>query len=48
MGFKCVYGGQEAIDTFIADFTKTCCTTRFRFVFMDINMPVVDGYEATR
>ena len=36
-------GGQQAIDLFAADRAKSCCDSYFRLVFMDVNMPDVDG-----
>ena len=41
-------GGQLGIDKFRADRAKTCCQVFFKLVFMDVNMPEVDGLEATR
>ena len=41
--FKFVVNGQEAVDT-ILDATEN----EFDFIFMDINMPVLDGIEATK
>ena len=36
--------GQEAIDLFIEDRKKTCCNVKFQVVFMDLNMPIMDGF----
>ena len=41
-------GGQEAIDKFKADRAKSCCSNYIKLIFMDKNMPGVDGLEATR
>ena len=40
--FECAENGQEAIDKFAAD------PDRYDLIFMDIHMPDVDGYQATR
>ena len=40
--FDCAENGQEAIDKFKAE------PDRYDIIFMDIHMPGVDGYEATR
>ena len=36
-------GGQESIDKFNADRSKSCCDVRFKLVFMDVSMPDIDG-----
>ena len=36
-------GGQEAIDKVKSDQSKSCCSNHFKLVFMDVNMPGVDG-----
>ena len=41
-------GGQMAIDKFKADRAKTCCATYISLIFMDVNMPEVDGLQATQ
>ena len=41
-------GGQDAIDKFKADHGKSCCTDYIKLVFMDVNMPEVDGRQATQ
>ena len=39
--------GQEAVEMFKMNSLKTCCDVRYKIVFMDINMPIMDGYQAT-
>jgi two-component system sensor histidine kinase/response regulator len=39
--------GQEAVEMFKKNHMKTCCDVRYKIVFMDINMPIMDGYQAT-
>lgn len=41
-------GGKEAIDQFIANRKKQCCKVKFQLVLMDLNMPEVDGFMATK
>ena len=41
------FGGQEAIDKFIENRQKTCCDRRYQIILMDLNMPIVDGFQAT-
>ena len=38
-------GGQEAIDKFKANMSSS---ERYKLVFMDVNMPGVDGLQATK
>ena len=39
--------GEEAVRKVKLNILKDCCDERYRLVFMDINMPVLDGYGAT-
>jgi CheY-like chemotaxis protein len=39
--------GKEAVELFEANLMKTCCQKYFKLVLMDLNMPIMDGYEAT-
>lgn len=39
--------GEEAIDKIMKKNISRCCTS-YKIVFMDLNMPVMSGIEATR
>lgn len=39
--------GKIGADMYKANAEKTCCTNYYKLIFMDINMPVMDGYQST-
>ena len=41
-------GGKQAIDQYIANRQKKCCKVKFQLILMDLNMPEVDGFMATK
>ena len=40
--------GKLGYEAYERNLRKTCCEKYFKLVFMDINMPVMDGYESAR
>jgi CheY-like chemotaxis protein len=39
--------GREALEKINRNTIKTCCTTQYKLIFMDVMMPVMDGIEAS-
>lgn len=39
--------GEEAIQMYIDNLQRECCNVYYRVVFMDIQMPVLDGHKAS-
>ena len=40
--------GLEAVKLYKQDLNKTCCNTKINLVMMDLNMPLMNGFEAAK
>lgn len=49
-GPKCdeATNGREAVEMHLKSLTKTCCDVRYKCIFTDIQMPVMDGFEEAK
>jgi CheY-like chemotaxis protein len=43
-----VENGKLEVESFKFNMEKVCCNVRYRLVLTDLNMPVMDGFEAAR
>ena len=39
--------GKEGTEMYEKNAKKTCCQTYYKLIFMDIHMPVMDGFVST-
>ena len=39
--------GQYMLEMYLANMTKKCCNVRYRIILTDVNMPRMDGIEAS-
>lgn len=49
-GLKCdtVENGFDELKAVIANSEKTCCDVRYRLILTDLNMPIMDGFDAAK
>ena len=43
-----VENGVEEVSAFINNNEKTCCDVKYKLVLTDLNMPEMDGFDASR
>ena len=43
-----VENGEQEVQAFIQNMQKTCCSVRYKLVLTDLNMPVMDGFDAAQ
>ena len=43
-----VENGLEEVEIFKSNQEKTCCDVKYKLVLTDLNMPEMDGFEASR
>ncbi|CDW87830.1 pas pac sensor hybrid histidine kinase [Stylonychia lemnae] len=42
------FNGLEAVNLFNKKILKKCCDMKYKLILMDLNMPIMDGYESTQ
>lgn len=47
LDWDCAFNGLEAVNKVKDRYRKTCCNNYYKFIFMDVNMPIMDGYVAS-
>eukprot|EP00347_Sterkiella_histriomuscorum_P017836 403347790 len=47
---KCdkAFNGLEAVNLYQKNLEMDCCDKKYKLVLMDLNMPIMDGYESTK
>ena len=38
--------GKQGLDRYIEDISKACCRSYFHLILMDLNMPMMSGYDS--
>ena len=49
-GIECdeAINGEVAVKKFKDDFFKECCDINYKLILMDIQMPIMNGFDASR